>query len=347
MSHYTVTVRVTPARLARHSGNVERAIKEMLEPFYEGSGDERFIEFRDEEDRHREKYATESIEMIRLPDGELAHTHDDRFRVPGTFGFCSDGSSHRPPADLERVQSYHHERYPTFEAFMKDYCGYAAPDPKTGRYGYWRNPNAKWDWWAIGGRWTGFYPLKTGAPRRVGKRGVFGDPPKKTHGDAVRIADIDFDVVNRQQAERATTFHKEYLELLAGKKFPAFEGPREEAMSLGLCRVERQPVAQKDGERVISWETNVAPTDERRHWSDVLVEIDESTLLRDYAHCFNPIATYAGLDDDGWTAPGSMGWFGCSDDEPEAYVKWKRDFHDRFIAAAGPDDLLVVVDCHI
>ena len=28
-------------------------------------------------------------------------------------------------------------------------------DPETGKYGYWENPNAKWDWWVIGGRWRG------------------------------------------------------------------------------------------------------------------------------------------------------------------------------------------------
>jgi hypothetical protein len=24
------------------------------------------------------------------------------------------------------------------------------------RFGYWQNPNAKWDWYEVGGRWAGF-----------------------------------------------------------------------------------------------------------------------------------------------------------------------------------------------
>lgn len=33
-------------------------------------------------------------------------------------------------------------------------------DEKQGDYGYWYNPNAKWDWWTVGGRWSGLLHLK-------------------------------------------------------------------------------------------------------------------------------------------------------------------------------------------
>lgn len=34
-----------------------------------------------------------------------------------------------------------------------DFCGYKL---ENGRWGYWHNPNAKWDWsWVVGGRWSG------------------------------------------------------------------------------------------------------------------------------------------------------------------------------------------------
>jgi hypothetical protein len=50
------------------------------------------------------------------------------------------------------------EEYKTFEEYMDDYCG-REPNEE-GRYGYWENPNAKWDWWKVGGRWNGFFKLK-------------------------------------------------------------------------------------------------------------------------------------------------------------------------------------------
>ena len=36
-------------------------------------------------------------------------------------------------------------------------------DERTGRRGYWENPNARWDWYAIGGRWRGMLRLRDGS----------------------------------------------------------------------------------------------------------------------------------------------------------------------------------------
>lgn len=33
-------------------------------------------------------------------------------------------------------------------------------DERTGKRGYWQNPNAKWDWWVIGGRFSGLLRMK-------------------------------------------------------------------------------------------------------------------------------------------------------------------------------------------
>jgi hypothetical protein len=329
MSHFTVTVRLTADRLARHSGDVSGALDEIMAPYYEGTEDERFLEFNDEEDEMRARYEKESTERIRLADGTLVLPWDERFRVPGQIGI--GGGSHKVPDGFERVQVPFKETFATFEVWAKEWCGYDGADKKAGRYGYWRNPKKTWDWWQIGGRWAGTYPTKSGEK-----------------ADQVRVSDIDFDAVRTTQQERATKFFREYLELLDGKEFDAFDGPRRTAMDLGLVRVVQGPVVErKTGERVVSWEGKVRGDDERRHWSDVLVEIDESTFFREYLDHFSPIATYAGLDDEGWVQPGRMGWFGCSDATPDTYKSWKRTFHDRFVAAAGPDDLLVVVDCHI
>lgn len=47
-----------------------------------------------------------------------------------------------------------------FEYFIKEWAGYKK-DPETGKYGYWENPNRKWDWYQLGGRWRGYFKLKT------------------------------------------------------------------------------------------------------------------------------------------------------------------------------------------
>lgn len=52
--------------------------------------------------------------------------------------------------------------YSSFDAFMSDCTGYEV-DPKTLKYGYWENPRAKWDWYLLGGRWSGYFLLTDGS----------------------------------------------------------------------------------------------------------------------------------------------------------------------------------------
>ena len=51
------------------------------------------------------------------------------------------------------------EKYPTMDKLAKDYFGYRKVN---GKYGYMSNPNAKWDWYSEGGRWSGYLTNKEG-----------------------------------------------------------------------------------------------------------------------------------------------------------------------------------------
>ncbi len=50
--------------------------------------------------------------------------------------------------------------YKDFETFAKQHCGLEKNEQ--GQYGYMYNPNAKWDWYELGGRWENYLPLKNG-----------------------------------------------------------------------------------------------------------------------------------------------------------------------------------------
>ena len=56
------------------------------------------------------------------------------------------------------------EKYPTLDEYAKDYCGYRKVN---GRYGYMSNPNAKYDWYSEGGRWSGYLTNKEGNETNV------------------------------------------------------------------------------------------------------------------------------------------------------------------------------------
>lgn len=65
-------------------------------------------------------------------------------------------------------------------------------DEKNGKRGYWENPNRRWDWYLIGGRWTGAFALKPGKNGKVGKPGVMTGPPPNGFVDQARAGDIDW-----------------------------------------------------------------------------------------------------------------------------------------------------------
>lgn len=271
MSHATLMMKLTAKRLAAQRVHergrvtpaaIDAAIAEMMAPYNEQTEDPRFREFNDVEPDYRPRYENETTTRVRTPEGELLSRHDERFRVPGVFGLVFGGGqeSHRVPDDCEEVEVPFKELYPSFDAFMTKYGGYTL-DPDTKKYGYYRNPNAKWDWYQIGGRWRGFFPVKPDAWDKiiVGKPGCFDNEQTPGHSDIVRVADIDMDFVATKARERAEKFWGEWQEWLAGKEFMAFDGPREQAMSIGLLRVEQGPALSDHTQKAIPWAGKVRP----------------------------------------------------------------------------------------
>lgn len=66
-------------------------------------------------------------------------------------------------------------------------------DPDTGKRGYWQNPNAKWDWYVVGGRWHGMIRAAKG---ELGEPSWCNENSEVPAGrfDVVRIKDIDHSV---------------------------------------------------------------------------------------------------------------------------------------------------------
>lgn len=350
MSHFTVCLRITKSALDTAGGNIEAACKALLAPYQENNmGDcpDEYLEFHDTEDEHIRDYETGSSDMIRMPDGELVYPWDERLKQRGATVF--ETKTVVPP-ELERVTVPHKERYPTLEAFVADYCGYEERDDEKGRFGYWENPNKKWDWWAIGGRWSGHFPVKPGQSTKLGppRRRLFGDeePPKPNHADIVRLDQIDFDAVVSTMHERAEKFWAEWLRFLGGERFQAFDGPREMALRIGLLNVRHGAAEPSEESRCLSWAGLVQKGDPRANWNDVYELITREAFFAKYLEAFNPLATFATLDETGWKEPGEMGWFGCSSDTPETYLESKKGFAG-WLCSAPPDAHLVVVDCHI
>jgi len=151
--------------------------QEQLAPFQENNMNDcprQFLEFFDTEDEYRQKYENDGVDRVVMPDGRLLTTWDEEFRIPGQMGLGT--RTHKPPEHLEIKKVPYKETFATFEEFMEEWCGSERRDPEKGRYGYWENPNKKWDWYEMGGRWSGYFRLRTKAalPSPIGTIGLSG-----------------------------------------------------------------------------------------------------------------------------------------------------------------------------
>lgn len=158
MSHFTCAV-------FTHGIPCSEEIDDKLLPYMENSCAEpprEFMEWYSIRDKYAEKYENDTVLGAFDFSGNFVSKYDKKF--------TSDMAEQEYPVKLA---------YPTFESYMEDYCGYYF-DEEMQDYGYWQNPNAKWDWYEIGGRWSGSLEVRD-------------DDGKIMKVDSASIKDLVFD----------------------------------------------------------------------------------------------------------------------------------------------------------
>ena len=190
MSHFTVMVKLDPES--------QETIDDAMEPFCEQSE----IDFDD---------STDEVNDIWNPN-EPMDIHINK-RYDDVEFIYVDGVVWYDVEKREFTYDKHIDRYESGEIvpilvqdafkdkteFAEEYFGYTIDEH--GRYGHWYNPDAKWDWWVLGGRWRRMLTLKKGVKPEwpdAGENGVFGEagntkiPKGETCVDVARFKDIDF-----------------------------------------------------------------------------------------------------------------------------------------------------------
>jgi hypothetical protein len=150
-------------------GDVDR----QMEPFQEGGLDacpQHDLEFDDVEDESREHYLTGVF------DGPLA-------------------AGQQPDQHGKPLR----EVFPSFDQYMLAVHG--ERDEATGRYGDWYNPRGQYDWYRVGGRYSGHLVLKPGRERSIGCPGAGDEPECQERADEAVKGDIDFEVMSRERRD--------------------------------------------------------------------------------------------------------------------------------------------------
>lgn len=79
---------------------------------------------------------------------------------------------------------------------------YDEVDALTGKYGYWENPNAKWDFYRVGGRASGILKLKTGGTANVAKINDLDlSMDKEAYNDAIRFWKVEVEGIPKKDDE--------------------------------------------------------------------------------------------------------------------------------------------------
>lgn len=201
------------------------------------------------------------------------------------------------------------------------------------------NPNRQWDWWEVGGRWSGFFKLKPGTMGDLGTKGLLGSCRNDGPGyaDSVLKRDIDFDAMRDSAGNEAAAKWDKARALMGDSVtgFVSWEDMRErhkgnidDARKAYHAQAAKQALAGDDNLRWASVE-------------DFLCSRDEYIQNARNAAC----TTFAVLKDGQWHERGSMGWWGCVSDEKDK-GEWHREF-SALVDSLPDETRLTVVDCHI
>lgn len=355
MSHFTVTVRV-PSDVPIQE--VTQHVDRLLAPYQENNmGDcpEQYMEFHDMGEEYRPAYDSgeETMRQFKDPDGNYHSPYNNEWAVKG------DGplgrTTYVPPEGWEDVEAPANEVFASFDEYMTEYHEVEKNDD--GQFGYMHNPNCKWDWWVVGGRWRGYYPISEEAlndsePRYItGESGVFGNAPEERTADGARIEDIDMltietqlDQLTEQFWQQATTFVE------TGENSSPFYGVRPTLMSLGFVRClndDEITDEERETHMLKKWDRQLIEGTDRYDVIDKSILQRKKELRGKVRAQLHPLRTFSALDpNEGWLEAGEMGWFGASTDTPESAEDYGQKFLEWFLGG-DQRDWVVVVDCHI
>lgn len=199
--------------------------------------------------------------------------------------------------------------YKTIDSYARKYHGYKK---RGGRYGYMSNDNAKWDWYQLGGRWTGFFKLKPGVRGEVGSPGLMTSSAKVGTADQALKKDIDFDAMYAEKLENAINLYDKFEKLYK-------ENPEEAA-------------------KKSYWDFGVENASGNR---ETFIPETREMFLNRHAS----ISTFAIVKDGKWYEKGEMGWWGISSNEKES-KEWNQEFK-KLLDEIPEDTMLSLYDCHI
>lgn len=371
MSHYVVIAALPPG------ADLDVELAKRLSPFDENKEVDEYRSYEDEtrpEDHWYYRHLKEKSTAVANQDHSMIKPYN-----PDTIGWSSAETRETPEAqwaefmrDAERfnalsnpvtwetlIEVYNAEYYSDPEEEERNHFNRLNYDAESDRAYTWStyNPDSKWDWWQIGGRWSHYFPAKATLTEEQYRGLIHGNgwprnemPYKLWHceGGPKKFLDLDKlrDAKGSEAAEQYDAFHSFAASYPAARPWSEFvsefvEMPGNKEKWFMHDRVRKvynsQPLiaaANQHPDYRFSFECLVDKFGGER---EMYIQTARDEAVPGYA-----MITLEG----NWVAPGTMGMFGFSDDTPEGVAEFKA-WANGYIDGLGDDVILVALDLHI
>lgn len=195
--------------------------------------------------------------------------------------------------------------------YMSDWTGDSGGQDENGLY-YWStyNPQSKWDWYSLGGRWKGTFLLRNNG-RGKNEYPWLAEPAEKGTADQALKKAIDWEGMIARARQEAQKGWEDYE-----NKVLNYE-------------------AREDKDKI--------KYDKQTRY---LVGILENDTKESFIARSSLCSTFAIVKDGEWIECAKMGWWGVTYDENMEENKW-AEYWTNLVASLPNDTLLTLVDCHI
>ncbi len=178
MSHYTVLVKFE----AEDIKDAHETIYEMLAPYDENKNVEEYIDkYKSKAKEYLQTEIDENTQIFSLPEEQRKHYNIEYIR------------KRQEKLLAMTPEEWWEKNYGQYDEYETDSDGNILST---------YNPDSKWDWYQIGGRWSGMLKVKDGAIGLCGKPGIFDN---EVGIDIAFLKDVDFDAMD----EAVVTSRKE------------------------------------------------------------------------------------------------------------------------------------------
>lgn len=350
-------------------------LEELMLPYreYGVTGEiNEYVEWIDNTEELKEEYETEKRRVIRkVSDNSLYcpyesnmfyrdPTEDELLKIKkfhnSEFKYTEkdwkDGRGYRPkiqyiPKGYEECQVTHKEFFGDFKEFLIQWHEYEDEDLKDNKIGYYDNPNSKYDWYQIGGRFSGLFQAKNKDEAKNGEKSWTNKDLETKGFDIIQKKNIDIEAMIEKAKKETENYWNVLLKYYPDlTKFPTKswqdyiseweknhkEFNREEVKK----NFENQENYDKDIIAALNKELNLLFDNPINFYCKGNKEDFHKKML------YNQFGTFAILKDKFWYQKGQLGWFGTCEKEDK---NWEETYYE-ILESIDDEDWLTVIDYH-